>query len=132
MELYSRAEEHDTSKTEPPEVAFFDEYTPKLNGLTYGSAAYRQCLSEMKPAIIHHYQANRHHPEHFSNGISGMNLIDLIEMLCDWLAATKRHADGDIFKSIEINAQRFGYDTVLASLLRNTAQALGEEEKRTE
>jgi hypothetical protein len=37
----------------------------------------------MAPALKHHYENNRHHPEHFKNNIDDMNLIDLIEMLCD-------------------------------------------------
>jgi hypothetical protein len=132
MELYARAAEHDKSKMETPEVEMFDEFTPKLKGMTYGSEEYKQCLAAMAPALAHHYQKNRHHPEHYKNGISGMSLIDLIEMFCDWLAATKRHEDGDIFKSISINAKRFGYDTILASVLKNTAIALGEKEKTPE
>ena len=32
--------------------------------LTYGSDEYKACLTEMKPALDHHYAANRHHPEH--------------------------------------------------------------------
>ncbi len=55
---------HDRSKTESPEVECFDEYTPKLKGATYGSDEYKQWLAEMKPALDHHYAANRHHPEH--------------------------------------------------------------------
>jgi len=45
----------------------------------------------MKPAIEHHYKNNRHHPEHFNNGIDEMNLVDLIELLCDWKAASERN-----------------------------------------
>ena len=38
-----------------------------------------------------------------------MSIIDEIEMICDWIAASKKHNDGDPLKSIEINADRFGY-----------------------
>jgi hypothetical protein len=126
-ELATRGPFHDSSKTSSPEVEVFDEYSPKLKGLTYGSDEYRKCLRAMKPAIEHHYKLNRHHPEHFENGIRGMNLVDLTEMFCDWLAASKRHDNGDIFKSIEMNAQRFGYDQVMIDILTNTARLLGEE-----
>ena len=51
-----------------------------------------------------------------------MNLIDVIEMLCDWKAATMRHADGDIKKSIEINQKRFGYSDELKAILLNTIE----------
>ena len=36
-ELIRRANVHDNSKLESPEKEFFDEYTPKLAGSTYGS-----------------------------------------------------------------------------------------------
>jgi hypothetical protein len=38
-----------------------------------------------------------------------MDLVQVIEMLADWKAATLRHADGDLARSIEQNAERFGY-----------------------
>ena len=52
------------------------------------------------------------------------NLIDLVEMICDWKAASERHADGDIYKSIEINQQRFGYSDELKIILKNTIDFL--------
>lgn len=59
--------------------------------------------------------------------IRGMNLISLLEMLCDWKAATLRHNDGDILKSIEINQRRFGYSDELKQILLNTVAELGLE-----
>ncbi len=118
-ELLLRSNRHDASKLESPEREIFDEYTPKLRDTTYGSDEYKQYLEEMKPALEHHYAANRHHPEHYSK-VSDMNLVDIIEMLCDWKAATLRHADGDIMKSIEINQKRFGFSDELAAILLNT------------
>jgi hypothetical protein len=53
-----------------------------------------------------------------------MNLIDLVEMLCDWKAASERHNDGNIKKSIEINTARFGLSWQLAKILENTADLL--------
>ena len=44
-----------------------------------------------------------------------LNLLDLIELFCDWKASTLRHNDGNIKKSIEINQNRFGYDDILKS-----------------
>jgi hypothetical protein len=52
-----------------------------------------------------------------------MTLVDVVEMLCDWAAATQRHDDdGDIFDSIEKNAERFDLSEQLAQILRNTAK----------
>lgn len=107
--LLERARVHDVSKLSEPEASVFDEYTAKLKGITYGSAEYKACLEGMKPALEHHYAANRHHPEHWPNGICDMTLLDMIEMLVDWKAASERHADGDVRRSIDINAERFGY-----------------------
>jgi len=118
--LIIRAEDHDNSKLYPPEKEIFDEYTPKLKETTYGSDEYKQYLSEMQVALFHHYKTNTHHPEHFKNGVNDMNLIDIVEMLCDWKAATLRHDDGDIYKSIEINTKRFGLSEQLAQILKNT------------
>lgn len=126
-ELEVRAMEHDESKLQEPEKSIFDEYTPRLAGCTYGSDEYKQYLSEMDVALRHHYRCNRHHPEFFHKdiGIGYMNLIDLIEMFCDWKAATMRHNDGNIAKSIEINEERFNISTQLTWILRNTANWLG-------
>lgn len=127
ISLLHRAENHDQSKLEFPEVSIFEKYTPKLRGVSYGSDEYKQYMEEMKPAIEHHNEVNRHHPEHFANGIKGMTLIDLIEMFCDWKAATMRHHDGDIMKSIDINQKRFGYSDELVIIFRNTADWLDEK-----
>lgn len=40
-------------------------------------------------------------------------------------AATERHADGDIMKSIEINKGRFELSEQLCNIMRNTALRLG-------
>ena len=120
-ELLSRGEQHDQSKLEPPEVEAYDRITDGLRGLTYGSEEYLAVLRNAQPAIAHHYAVYRHHPEHFERGYREMTLIDLLEMVCDWKAATLRHHHGNIFKSIEINQERFGFSSELAQILHNTA-----------
>lgn len=125
-ELQERAVHHDDSKFSPEEYDYFAEATPKLQGLTYGSDEYRSALREIKPAIDHHNLVNAHHPEHFGEkGISGMSLVDLLEMICDWKAASERHADGNLERSIELNAKRFGYGDEIQILLWNTAKREG-------
>ena len=121
---------HDKSKLESPELEIFAIYGPKLKKSTYGSEEYKQFLKEMKVALDHHYRHNRHHPEHFENGIRDMNLVDLIEMVRDWKAATLRHNDGDIQKSIEINQTRFGYSDELKQIIQNTVKLLEERSDR--
>lgn len=124
-DLIERAHVHDASKLESPEVEVFNEFTPKLRDSTYGSDEYRDFLAAMGEGLAHHYAHNRHHPEFFENGVAGMNLLDVIEMLADWKAATLRHADGDLARSIEQNAERFGYGDEFKALLLNTARDMG-------
>jgi hypothetical protein len=119
-ELRDRGTFHDASKLGPNEKPIFDEVTPRLKGLVYGSDEYRASLKELGPALDHHYANNSHHPEHYPNGIAGMDLLDLIEMYCDWAAATLRTKDGDMAHGIEINIKRFEIDGPLAEILRNT------------
>lgn len=123
-ELLSRARVHDDSKLLPPEKELFDEFTPKLAASTYGSDEYKELLKGLKVALDHHYAHNSHHPEHYSNGMNGFDLFDLIEMFFDWKAATERHNDGNIYKSIEINQKRFEYPDMIANIFKNTADRL--------
>ena len=123
--LAHRAVNHDLSKTKSPELEMFNEFTPKLKHSTYGSDEYKGFLAEMQEGLKVHYANNRHHPEHYREGISGMTLIDLIEMLADWKAATERHEDGDIQRSLEINQERFEIDDQLQAILTITILLLG-------
>ncbi|HEY2086261.1 MAG TPA: DUF5662 family protein [Mycobacterium sp.] len=123
--VHDRITKHDASKLEDPEKAIFDEYGPKLKTSTYGSDEYKGFLAEMRVALDHHYANNRHHPEHFEDGVAGMTLVDLVEMLADWKAASERHADGDLAVSLRIQRERFGLSDQLASILENTARAAG-------
>lgn len=120
--LLERARMHDQSKLTSPEVQIFTEATPKLATLTYGSPEYEANLREIKPALDHHYAKNRHHPQHFATGVNGMNLIDVIEMFCDWRASTERQNDGNIHRSLEVNAERFRIDAQLLNILSNTVE----------
>ena len=126
--LTSRGISHDKTKLESPEVELFTEFTPRLAELKYGSEEYKESLAGLKPALDHHYAHSRHHPEHFSKGINDMNLVDIMEMLCDWKAAGERQRDGNLLKSIELNAQRFDYDDQLKQIFINTAKMLDEVE----
>ena len=60
--------------------------------------------------------------EIYPGGIDDMNLIDIIEMFCDWKAATLRHNDGNILKSIEHNKKRFEMDPQLSKIMQNTVE----------
>lgn len=120
VELLERAQKHDQSKLRSPEVELFTEFTEKLRHVTYGSPEYDQFRESMGPALAHHYANNRHHPEHFKDGINDMNLVDLLEMLVDWKAASTRHNDGNLRRSIEVNGDRFGMSPQLIKIFENS------------
>lgn len=124
IDLLTRGEQHDQTKLEPPEVAAFTALTPELSNLHYGSEEYARSKELLGDALVHHYAKNRHHPEHYANGVDDMNLIDLIEMLCDWKAASERHNSGNIRTSIDLNAQKYKINPQLARIMRNTVDYL--------
>ncbi len=123
-ELLERARLHDRSKLESPEVELFTECTPHLAKLSFGTPEYTESLAKLGPALTHHYAKNRHHPEHHKRGIRDMNLIDMLEMLCDWKAGSERHNDGNIRKSIQFNGQRFGMPVELVEIFENSVDLL--------
>lgn len=125
VELLKRGETHDRSKLDRAEVDTFTLYTHRLKGMTYNSDEYKQCLAEMAPALKHHYGHNRHHPEHYEKGLEGMTLIDLLEMFIDWKASVRRHADGDLARSIQVNRERFGMSDQLVTIFENTRKMYG-------
>lgn len=122
-ELLYRCEKHDQSKLFSPEKEAYDEIIDKLADLTYGSDEYMSIFKDFNDATNNHYKCNRHHPQHYSNGIQGMNLIDIIEMLCDWKAASLRHNN----ISLEINQERFGFSDELKQIFINTLQFMEHE-----
>lgn len=126
--LRIRAKTHDDSKLGDPEKTEFARVNDELEETTYGSDEYEALLDELDEALQHHYAHNRHHPEHFADGLAGMHLVDLVEMFADWAAATERHADGDLRESIEKNQERFGYSDLLKSIFHNTAEWLKDHE----
>jgi hypothetical protein len=124
-ELGRRGAYHDESKLHEPEKSGYDKLTIALKDVVYGTDEYRAALAEAQPVIEHHYAANRHHPEHYENGIDGMSLLDVIEMLCDWKAASERTKQGSIAQSLAHNKQRWNISDQLASILENTVKELG-------
>lgn len=130
-DIMDRAYRHDESKLHEPEKERFDYVGTHqhLSKHTYGSDEYKKSLEYLGPALDHHYQENDHHPQHFPNGISGMNLTQLVEMWLDWLAACNRNKNGNIYQSLEVNKDRFKISDQLYNVLLNQADVV-ESDKR--
>jgi hypothetical protein len=118
-EMLRRGQVHDASKFDAAEKPAFDEAIPLLRGVSYGSPEYAEVLDRLAPAFDHHYRCNSHHPEHYGEqGIAGMDLFDLVEMVCDWMAAAKRNPDDGV--KLAYNVELFGIQEQLAAIITNT------------
>ncbi len=122
-DLLERAAKHDQSKLEPPEVTILAKAKP-LGPMTYNSSEYKAGLLFVEEALQHHYAKNRHHPQHFKDGVNDMTLLDLLEMIVDWKASGERHHNGNLLKSISENRERFGLSDQLAKIFNNTAHMM--------
>ena len=120
-EMLRRGRAHDASKFSEAEKPALDEAFPLLKGVSYGSPAWDAVVDKLAPALEHHYRHNPHHPEHYGNeGVAGMDLFDIVEMVCDWMAAARRNpADG---VKVAYNVQKFGIEPQLAAIIVNTLE----------
>lgn len=125
-DLFHRAAVHDNSKFEPEEFEPYDVAFPELQKYPYGSEELKTVYKSIKPAIQHHFQNNDHHPEFSKDGINDMTAIQLIEMVCDWLAASER-SQTSIMTGLEINKERYGIDDQTYRIIVNTAKHLAPE-----
>ena len=119
-ELEARSRNHDKSKLDNPEKETYDKYIPLLQKVKYGTPEYNRLKDEMaETGVGHHYAVNRHHPEHFENGIKDMTLFDIMEMYFDWYAASLR-SDTGFEKGVEMNCNRYDIPDTLSQIFINT------------
>lgn len=124
VDLQARVVMHDRSKLLPPEMEGYAGLKDALNGLEYGTDEYCAALEPFKTIINHHYLQNDHHPEHFQAGIDDMDLLQIIEMVCDWKAASTRNSES-LIPSLGASFERFGIGEQLGLIIHNTVTVLG-------
>ncbi len=122
--LLERLSDHDQSKYDDDELGLVLG-KPSLDKYQYMSVEERAALAAVKGAVARHYAKNSHHPEHYENGINGMSLLDLIEMACDWKAASESSSNGSFENSIRFGEERFGMSPQLVDIFMNTGRELG-------
>lgn len=121
-DLVDRGANHDNTKYDDPELgalAIMQEQVDQKGYAPYNSPEYMERMLILTPMLEHHYANNRHHPEHFPNGVNDMTLFDIVEMFVDWKAASER--GGDSLMRISHATKRYGIDSQLAAILYNTA-----------
>ena len=132
MLLVQRALEHDDSKLQEPELSGFGEASKRFKDLEFGSPEYEKTKKQFEPLLKLHYMHNRHHPEHHVGGVMSMTLIDLVEMFCDWEAASHRNKNGSFVESLCKCCERFNVGIELQTIFLNTMKELGWNEVTTQ
>lgn len=126
IELIKRAARHDLSKLTPQELGplqALQDHTAVHGVAPYGTPEYETNRQLLAPMLAHHYANNSHHPEHYGNGVAGMDLFDLIEMFLDWKAASER--GGESAMNLSHSVKAYDIPPMLGSILRNTAARMG-------
>lgn len=111
-ELIMRGINHDRSKREDQKerqgYIGLNMLFERDNSPEYGTKEYFEKKKRYDYVIQIHFKNNRHHPEHFENGVKDMSFIDKVEMSCDWMGAMISRNELDGYKnSLDINRKRF-------------------------
>jgi hypothetical protein len=124
-----RAIVHDASKFDDVERSFYEEPVFLLNtdNVEYGSERYKELTARMGEGWDHHKNNNDHHPEFFeqysvqtlNDPIRAMDMFAIFEMLCDWVAASKRRGNSPV-KALDFMMKKYPIDEQLEAILRNT------------
>ena len=128
--LESRATVHDLSKLQDDEFAGFARINAAARVQKFGSPEYAEGMRRERPTIDLHFSRNRHHPERprligeaaeVARGLpddatywaahtsAQMTFLDIIEMVCDWWAASKGYDDARPWQeTVELNFAQKG------------------------
>lgn len=118
-ELFYRMHSHDMSKLEEPEYSLWKKMDQEPR-YPYGTPEYIDKIKRNKDVFELHYMHNTHHPEHYYNGVSDMDLVDLIEMLIDWISYKDEISIKDAVELIEMQSERYNMSEDLKSIMKNT------------
>ena len=117
--LLKRAINHDKSKLEEPELSWWKEMD-KEPRYPYGSEEYKQKIKRWDKVFKHHYKYNRHHPEHYEYGVSEMTLVDIVEMMCDWLGYKDTITISEALKVCDEQMRRYNIPDGIRQIIFNT------------
>jgi len=127
--LLKKAVEHDASKFSDIEMKHYVEPVFELNtkNIEYGSEEYKKLTARMGEGWKHHLNNNDHHPEYFiplsvqtlNDPIRCMDLFVLMEMLCDWIGASKRKGNS-AWLPFDQFEKKYNVDEQLMAVLKNT------------
>ena len=127
--ITTRGYDHDSSKVSDEEYKYF-KMANSINRNQFKT--YKEYLDYVKPTLDkglkHHYEYNRHHPEHFDNGVDDMTLIDIIEMIIDWKVSIEQNGK-KLEDEIGYNFDKYNISDQLKKIIMNTFEYINEYEK---
>lgn len=121
--LNERARVHDLSKFSEDEFAGFVEVNRIAREHPYGSKEYVESLKDNK-VIELHFSRNSHHHEYYPHGVADMSLLDIIEMVADWKAASETYGQTSFADALEFQRKRFDLTDSQMWLIRLIAKEL--------
>ena len=131
--ILDRGMRHDATKHGLNEADAYVDPVWQLNTgeVAYGSDEYKKLIAQMGEGLKHHYEYNDHHPEYFekhsaqtlNDPIRCMDLFVLLEMCCDWIAASQRR-NNDPMLAMDQLTKKYPIDEQLAVIIRNTVQMI--------
>lgn len=122
--MNARAVEHDLSKLLAEEFDGFVAINRVAREHPYGSEEYKAALKN-NDVINLHFSRNRHHPEFYENGVAGMGLLDMIEMVCDWKAASEVYGVTSFQDALRIQVGRFSLTEEQVWLINMIVEEIG-------
>ncbi len=117
--LNKRAQLHDQSKLQDPEFKWWKQMDEEPR-YPYGTPEYHEKVARWKKVFDNHYRYNRHHPEHFDDGIKSMTLVDLVEMMCDWLGYKDVMTISEAMRVCDQQMERYQFSEELREIMFNT------------
>jgi len=125
-ELRKRGLAHDRTKFQSFEFDRFLSGWEDFKKTDYGTEKYNESPDKVTEAREHHHENNRHHVGFYENGVEGMNLIDVLEMLSDWKAAARRSPNLNLEQTLDKAFDLYGIkDEQLRKVILNTFKYLG-------
>jgi hypothetical protein len=119
-QINDRGNNHDKSKFNKNEI---DGWIlgSNLEQLDKNSDEYNQAKKLYDNAYKIHHKQNRHHPEYFKHGFSDMNVVDVVEIIADWMMDAVE--ENKSFEQIVNEKQKeFNFDNAIRNLLINSAK----------
>ena len=127
-ELMRRADLHDQSKLSLDEFEGFAKINRVGREHEYGSDEYFAALNAVDPNPIPlHYSRNDHHPE-FHAKITYMEFPELVEMVCDWYAASVTYGKTSFQGSLTVGFDRWPFTVGQRFFINNLATWIEESE----